>query len=219
MFVRNSNDVQSHSLEINQITVTQKIKTASNYYSKRFIKCRQIAEFTDYYGLIFAALLESNSNCVSFTPRPFRLRVLGRPYIPDFCLVGNREREIVDIANGFANKQINESLTNFFNNNGFKYSVITTNSLKAEQQKAESWLQVVSLLVTTRDFNSHFEEEVILNGISSGKIENLGDIVDVGDRNGTLAYEIALFRLMHGGFVIANLDNSPLNYNTELSSC
>ena len=96
------------------------------------------------------------------TPMPFTSFNIFRDSLnPDFCLVGNREREIVDIANGFANKQINESLTNFFNNNGFKYSVITTNSLKAEQQKAESWLQVVSLLVTTRDFNSHFEEEVI----------------------------------------------------------
>jgi hypothetical protein len=219
MFIRNSNDVQSHSLEIQQITVTQKMKTASNYYSKRFIKCGQIAEFTDYYGMIFAALIESNSNYISFTPRPFRLKVLGRPYIPDFCLVGNGDREIIDIVNGFANEKIDKVLTNFFNNNGFKYSVITTDSLKAEQQKAESWLQVVSLLVTTKDFNSHYEEDVILNGISSGEIENLGDIVDSGDRNGTLASEIALFRLMHGGFVIANLDNSPLSYNTELSSC
>lgn len=219
MFVRNTAEVQTQSLNVEQKPISMKNKTAGNYFVKRFNKCAKPAEFLSYYGLLFAALVESDCDVYAFTPRPFTLKVLGKPYVPDFMIARQGRREVIELARKPTPDPTRILIKDFLERNSYTYAIVSFEEIKKQQTKAESWLTIISLLVTTRHMTTTDEEDVILHELTHNKVHTIADVISAGDRQGSLAREIALFRLLLNGCIIAQLDIHPIDYSTPLSLC
>lgn len=201
-----------------QINSAKKILVSAQCYLQKFIKFPDIGIFHSYAELLHAALLESNQLVNSFIPQPCKTMIYGRRYIPDCYVAFSNKREVIELKPaGKFNDAHFAPLSEFFDTElDAKFKVITNEEIFAQEQKALNWLFIIRVLVNNSHEITDNQECQLLKVLSDKPQQNLGDLIQVGNRMNSFLHELALFRLIHKGQVSINNDKD-IDLNTEVS--
>lgn len=214
-------EVKAPTLEPRQQPTSSDLRTATDFRQQWMIKHPELSTFHSRAEHLHAALLEGDPTVLHYVPQPFRLQVGRHWYTPD-CFIASdaRRRRVVELRpDGEMSERQREPLAHFFAQYGMVFEVVSNESVLAREVEAENWAEIVRILHQSRDFDTAQAEYRVLDQLAGGDSVNVGDIVDPGDRKRTYPDEIALFRLLHGGHVRAELTERPLDFDTEVSRC
>ncbi|MDP2126332.1 MAG: hypothetical protein Q8K97_03050 [Pseudohongiella sp.] len=170
---------------------------------------------------LHAALLEADPGVVSYTPRPFKLTVRAKPYVPD-CYVSRADgRHQVITLQPRAEMALadRESLEAFFALKSMSFQVISTESIFEQELKAQNWIDIVRTLYLARTLDTAGAELLVLNRFNASRRIRLDEFIDSGDRERTYLIEIAVLRLLHRGVLTAPLSDTWLEFETEFELC
>lgn len=192
-------------------------RIAADVRLQRMLKHPHVSEFHSHAEHLYAGLLEGNPSVSVYVPQPFALQVGKRRYKPDFYVVDGNQRYVLELKpRGEFDPALLGPLEAFFATQGMRFEVISNESVIERIVEAQNWLEIVRALYLNRELDTLAVEARLLTRFEVESALTVGDIVDPGDRDGTLEEEIALFRLLHGGKLKANLDGTPLDYPTQV---
>lgn len=205
-----------------QVPTSRKLQRASHYHERWMLKHRACrSQFHSRTEYLHAGLLEGAPSVSAYVPQPFRVRIRGKPYIPD-CYVrdGDQQRVIELRPEAKMADDMRIPLEQFFALHRMRFEVISNAAITAREQEAENWHSIVQVLCLGHDLDSTHAEWQVLGQIDEqdGRC-TLGDIVDKGDRERCHLAELALFRLLHRGVLRAALTEHALDYTTEFQRC
>ena len=211
--------VRAQSLTPIQQPTPRSLQVGSDCYMQYMLKhAHGLSVFHSEAELLYAGLLEADPEVASFVPQPFRLRVRGRYYTPDCYLVAGAQRRVVELKpNARMDPHLQRPLAAFFATQGMTFEVISNEWVYERQVLAESWLEIVRRLHVARDEDTTEAELQLRSRLLAQPQLQVSDIVDAGDRDATYLAEVALYRLLHRGVLVANLETDHLNYATEVS--
>ncbi|MCG7875167.1 MAG: hypothetical protein N0C90_02410 [Candidatus Thiodiazotropha endolucinida] len=211
--------VKAQSLEPHQRTTSPALMTACDFYRQNMIKHPFASDFHSYSELLHACLLEGDPTVISYVPQPYLLRVQKKRYTPDCHIVSEGQpRRVVELRpNGEMAEHEKLALIAFFQQFRTKFEVISNESVLEREMEALNWLEIVEILHQARQFTTTDAEQQVLEKLTQKGPCTLGDIIDDGDRERTYLLEIALFRLLHRGYLHAELRETPLDYDTEVT--
>ena len=218
---RLARQVKADLLEPFQQQTPPNVKISCDFYAQAMLKHPFLSEFQSLAEYLHAGLLEGDSTVTSYVPHPFRLRVRGRVYTPDFYVVSDgKPRRVLELRKGGQMPETLETpLRHFFAGHGMIFDVISTESVFEHEIKAKNWCEIVRILHLARDLSTADAEQTILETLYRKGPCSLGDLIDICDREKTYPLEIALFRLMHQGHVVAELAESALDFDTGVMIC
>lgn len=200
-----------------QHRANREFRIAADVRLQVMLKHPYISEFHSHAEHLYAGLLEGSPTVTSYVPQPFALRVGKRRYKPDFYVVDGDQRRVIELKpGGDFDPALWGPLEAFFTTQGMQFEVISNESVIHRIVEAQNWLEIVRALYLNRDLDTLAAEAHLLDRFEVESPMSIGDIVDPGDRDGTLEQEIALFRLLHMGKLTANLDHAPLDYATKV---
>ena len=203
-----------------QTKIAKKFKVNTDFYMQKFIKYPHTAVFHSYPELLHAALLESDKDVKAFTPQPYNIKVKSGNYVPDVHYIKNNESIVAELKpKGKFDLEKKEFCEAYFKNQNMKFIVVSNESVYEQQVKALNWLQVIRVILTSTYENTLNQELEILSNIATGKVEVFSDVIDSGDRFGTMLEEIALYKLIYDHKVVASLDEVIINYSTKVKLC
>jgi len=212
--------VRQHNLIPQQQPTSIKLQRSCDFYQQYFIKHPYCSDFHSRAEFLQAGLHEGNPAVSAFVPQPFRLYVFGRSYTPDCYVMEDGNRRVQELRpEAVFDEGKRMALEHFFALRGMQFEVVSNESIYDREIEAENWIDIVRTLYRARDWSTDAAELSVLDYFYAHGECTLGDIVDVGDREGTFASEVALFRLMHRGIIQADLFNKPLDYDTGLKQC
>ena len=181
------------------------------------LKHPHISEFHSHAEHLFAGLLEGDPDVTTYVPQPFALQIGKRRYKPDFYVLDSQRRRVLELKpRGEFDTQLQALLESFFAAHDMMFEVISNESVMAKIAEAENWLEIVRALYLNQDLDTVSAEADLHERFDAKPRQSLGDLVDPGDRDGTLEIEIAVFRLLHRGRLRANLESAPLDFMTEI---
>lgn len=214
--------VKADSLEPHQQKTQPGFKTACDFRQQCMIKHPFLSDFHSRAEHLYAGLRESEVPVSCYVPQPFRVRIRRRLYTPDCYVVSDSQpRLVVELKpRGEMPEDLQIPLTHYFAQYGMRFEVISNESVYEREIEAENWLEIVRILHMSRDLGTTDAEQVILEMLyqKNGGC-SLGDVIDHGDRDRTYLQEIALFRLLHRGHIVAELTGHPLNFDTAFALC
>jgi hypothetical protein len=194
-------------------------KRHTDCYERQMLKHPHLSVFHSLAELYHAALLEGNPSVSVYVPQPFSLRVGSRYYTPDCYVMDEGKRRVVELkARGDFPEDMEIALKAFFKRYGMVFEVMDNERALERYVLAENWLTIVSLLYSARDYGSEVEEIEVEEALAVSS-KPLGHLIDAGNRFGTFMTEVAVFRLLHRGFLTADLSDRPLDYDTEVALC
>lgn len=213
--------VVASDLTPSQRSTSVGFRRQTDCYERYMVKfAGQIAIFHSLAELFHAALLEADPRVTHYIPQPYSLRVGGKPYCPDCFVLRDGQRYIIELKpRGEFDEQQRRSLEAFFERQGMIFQVLANEPFLEQAVLAQNWLMILGQLHTCRDVLTDAQEISLLDELSLYDSRRLGDLIDPGDRWGSLERETALFRLLHRGLVQADLSNAALDYPTEFSVC
>ena len=198
----------------------KRLKRRTDWYERVMIKHPTRSLFHSLAELYHAALLEANADVISYVPQPYSLLIGSRRYIPDCFVFKNDERVVIELKpRGEMDSELEIPLQQFFKSKGMRFLVVPNEWALEQSLKAENWLTILSVLVFGNLYETADQESRLLDRFFLQPNLNLGDVIDPGNRLGCFYEELSLFRLIHQGHLAANLDSSPLDYDTEISLC
>jgi len=195
-------------------------KTACDFRQKHMIKHPFLSDFHCWAEYLHAGLLEGDPTVTSYIPQPYLLRIRQTWYTPDNYVVrSSQPRQIEELKpKGEMPEDKQIPLTHYFAQQGFKFVVISNESVYERQIEAENWLEIVTILHQSKNFDTADAEEILLESLyKKNNSCTLGDLIDPGDRERTYMQEIAMFRLLHQGHLIGTLSETALDYDTGIS--
>ena len=208
--------VRCRDLQPQQRSARIGMKRSTDCYERVMLKHPYRSTFYSRAELYFAALQEADSSVNHYVPQPFSLRIGSSPYIPDFYRLINGSQEVIELtSNGQFDPVKTKVLATFFEQYDMRFQVVSNDWSMDQSILAENWLMITGQLVTTQSIETHKEEQILLEHFSGEDDILLSDIINPGDRIGSLTTETALFRLLHRGCIQADLVNSPLDYDTR----
>lgn len=209
----------SDTLEPRQQTAPRAIRTARDFRLQVMRKHPHLSEFHCRAEYLHAGLLEGDPAVISYVPHPFPLRLHGRPYTPD-CYVLREGRRIVELApEGTLPDEDRIPLQQFFAQHGMRFEVVSADAVFARAIEAENWLEIIRILHIGGELDTTDAEQTVLERLSVQGACPLGALIDLGDRARTYLQELALFRLLHQGHLVAALKERPLDIDTEVTLC
>jgi len=198
----------------------KKLKRKADWYERVMIKHPARSLFHSLAELYHAALLEANTEVISYVPQPYSLLIGSRRYLPDCFVLKNDERIVIELKpRGEMDSELEIPLQQFFKSKGMRFLVVPNEWALEQSLKAENWLTILSVLVFGKLYETADQEARLLDRFFLQPQLNVGDVIDPGNRLDCFYEELALFRLIHQGHLVANLDSSPLDYDTEISLC
>lgn len=212
---RVSSDSPIPSQKVAKINVIR----SSDFYFLHCLKFNDVAEFHCYEEFIYGLLLESDNSVSSFVPHPFNLAVNNRAYIPSFYVVRNNHREVIELnSSGHVDETFNRAVSSFFSKENISFKVISKESVLDRERLALHWLPLIQVMVTADQYGIYTEEieSNFLQKIINGSAITIGDLIEPGLRDEQSRDEIALYRLIHSNKVQVNLNNSPIDFDTEV---
>lgn len=216
---RIARQVTADTLEPHQQPTSLGFQTKCDFYQRRMLKHPFLSDFHSYAEYLHAGLLEGDADVVSYVPQPFQLMIRRKRYRPDCYFLhnvkGRRVRELRPRGEMREDEQV--PLTHFLAQYGMHFEVISNESVFAREIEAENWLEIVRILHQARQFTTTNAEQQVLEKINAISPCTLGDVIDDGDRERTYLREIALFRLLHRGYLSADLTASLLDFDLEIS--
>ncbi|GAB1266563.1 hypothetical protein NBRC116493_35380 [Aurantivibrio infirmus] len=206
-----------------QHSTPRALRTKVDFYLQRCIKFPEVAAFHSRAELLHAALLESDPAVTSFIPQPLRFHLGSKIYVPDCYFVKNNQRVLREIKapgqlQSFREKRL-PLLESYCAFNQVKFELIVNDWVFEQEVLAENWLRIVRNLANAIDIATDNEEKTLYQKVGLNSGLSLGEIIDVGDREGSYREEIACFRLLHNGRLTADLTQHPLSYDTEFFLC
>lgn len=213
--------VRADSLEPVQQPTPPGLATQVDYYCCQLIKHPAgLAVFHSFAEYLHAALLEGDPAVLHLVPQPFRLRVNGRYYTPDYYVA--RSDGLPEVGElkprGEFDPALQVPLAAFFDQQGWTFKVVANETVLARQREAENWLEVVRALVIGRDIDTTVAETDVLARVAHHGALSFGELVELGNREQTYPLELASLRLLHRGRLKADLVNAPFGLETRLSA-
>lgn len=207
-------------IPVQQVRSARKTLRNTDCYQQRFVKFDDIGIFHSYAEYLHAALLESDIDVSIFTPKPFKLKVGSRNYIPDCYFVKGGDRYVVEIKpKGELSTELETPLREYFNFKGINFNVTSNESIFEREILGQNWIQIIQTLVSSRFENTDTQEREIWEKLHIKENLSIGDFIDSGHRLGSMHNEIALFRLAHSGKIHLDLESTPVNFETCVSLC
>ncbi|MEE8058418.1 MAG: hypothetical protein V3T17_11375 [Pseudomonadales bacterium] len=212
--------VRARDLSPRQRHTRAGFKRSIDCYERCMLKHPARSVFHSRAELYHAALLESDPTVTSYVPQPFSLSISGKMYIPDCYVVQSGKRRVIELKpRGEFDDALHEPLAAYFSLQGMVFEVVPNEWALNRSMEAENWLQIISVLHTGQALDTDVDESQILIQFQRQPTLALGEILDPGDRLGSLSNEVALFRLLHRGVITSNLSDAPLDYSTEFKLC
>lgn len=211
--------VKAKSLEPHQRPTSPGLRTACDFYQQYMLKHPFLSLFHTYTQLLHACLLEGDAKVISYVPHPFLLLIRKKRYSPDCYIVseGQPRRVVELIPEGKMPDHEKLPLIAFFKQFRMVFEVISNESVLAREREALNWLEIVHILHQARQFTTTDAEQQVLEKLTAVGPCTLGEVIDTGDRERTYLLEIALFRLLHRGYLSADLREFTLDYDTEVT--
>lgn len=176
--------------------------------------------FHSYAELLHFALCEGDPLVTTFIPQPYRMRIDGKPYIPDAYLVRGGERIVVELKpHGEFDDAKRVPLEAFFRFHGMRFVVVSNDSMLAREIEALNWLEVVRTLASAVDIDTSRAELELWQTFADEPHWALGDLLDAGDRQQGFVRELALWRLLHRGKLRAHWELDCLSPDTVFERC
>jgi len=215
-----ASQVHTDTLVPEQCSTPIGFQRACDFHQQNFIKHPGRSDFHCRAEYLHAGLLEGNPNILIFVPQPFKLIINGRRYTPDCYILDGSVRRVLEIKpQGVFEDEKRIPLEQYFELHGMKFEVVSNESIFEREAEAENWIEIVRTLYIAIDWDTEASEYKVLDYFYQHPECTFGDFVDPGDREGTFAEEVALFRLLHRGVIQADLTSKPLDYNTEVQLC
>lgn len=212
--------VQAHSLIPAEVPTPLKLLRQADCYQQYGVKYPQRGTFHSYAELLHFALCEGDPAVASFTPQPFRVRLQGRPYVPDAHLVLHGERVVRELKpRGELDDKIRRPLEVFFRFHQMRYEVISNESILEREIEALNWLHVVRALCSATDVRTDAEERDLLGFFLTEEAGELGDLLDPSNRRANYTLEIAVYRLLHRGHLRARWQDARFGPRTVIERC
>ena len=214
-------NVKAKALTPQQQPTSVGFKRHTDCYERMMVKHPHRSVFHSLAELYYAALLEADPLVTFYVPQPFLLRVNRKRYVPDFYVLKNERRQVIELKpRAEFDDQIRIPLESFFNERDMDFLVENNSDVMERSMEAENWLTILSALTSTSSASTEPEEQTILsNFYSVPRSLMLGEIIEPSDRIQSINREIGLFRLLHRGVITADLNNEPLDYSTKFSLC
>lgn len=192
-------------------------RIAGDYYQQVLLKHPGVSEFLGRAGYLYALLLEAESSVTSYIPRPFRLTLGKRHFVPDnYVVFDTRRPTVIKLVKEPIPAAQRELIVDFLCLQRLDFEEIAIESVLARKTEALNWAEIVRVLYQARDLDTLPEEQGLWARMVTDGPCTLGDLIDPGDRARTYAIEVALFRLLHRGVLRAALCEHPLDYDTPL---
>lgn len=212
--------VRAATLEPVQRPTEPAFRNQCDFWQQRLLKHPRRSEFHSRAEYLHAGLLEGDRDVISFVPQPFVLQIGRRRYTPDCFVLSRSGRRVVEIKpGGELDSALWGPLSQYFGAQGMAFEVVANETIFERRQEAENWLEIVRRLVPVQDLDTATVETSVWRGFERATLRTVGDVIDVGDREATYTREIALYRLLHRGVLAAELNRSPLGYDTEVWAC
>ncbi|MCW9012297.1 MAG: hypothetical protein OQL06_00825 [Gammaproteobacteria bacterium] len=213
--------VKADTLTPLQHTATPAFKTACDFHEQHMNKHPFLSEFHSRAEYLHAGLLEADHSVISYVPQGIRVRLRQRWYTAD-CYVQRVDQrpQVLELKpRGEMADKDQVPLTHYFAQYGWVFEVISNESVYEREIEAENWLEIVRILHQARDLDTVDAEQRVLERIYQQGPCTLGDLIDSGDRERTYLDEIALFRLLHRGYLTGTLTERDLDYDTGIATC
>lgn len=213
-----STRVRVDSLIPCQHRARRQFRIAADVRVQRMLKHPHVSEFHSLAEYLYAGLLEGTPSVTCYIPQPFALAVGKRRYTPDFYVVDGDQRRVLELKpRGEFAEALRGPLDAFFAAQGMRFEVVSNESVFSRVVEAQNWLEIVRALYLSRDLDTLAAETQVLALVEHDRSLTIGDVVDPGNREGTLNLEIALFRLLHRGCLKAPLSDRALDLDTRVT--
>lgn len=194
-------------------------EVATEYRELPTIKHPEPSECHSYPEYLHLGLLEGDSSVDCFVPQAFLLWVGGSRYKPDGWF-RQRGRQIVFELRpgGEMPDNMRIPLQAHFLLYGMEFRVISNESVLAREIEALNWIEIVKTLQLAREIETQALEQDIYAQVCAqpSTPSTLGDWVDARDREGSFYHEVAVFRLLHRGMLVAGIKEKALGWDTEI---
>ena len=213
--------VNADTLEPHQRKTAPNFKIACDFRQQVMLKHPFLSDFHSRAEYLHAGLLEGDPDVTSYIPQPFLVSIRGSWYTPDCYVVSDSQRRrVIELKpRGEMPEDRQVPLTHYFAQYGMQFEVISNEVMYEREIEAENWLEIVRILHFSRDLITTNAEQTVMDTLYDKGECTLGNLIDSGDRERTYLQEIALFRLLHRGHVVAKLAERPLDFDTELALC
>lgn len=205
---------------VNQFKADSKKLISTQSYLQRFIKYPKIGYFFNKATFYHAALLEADTNVISFVPQPYELSLNGHPFIPDCYVAYKNKRTVFKLSSqGGIDQDIQIPVTEYLKEkDGAEFVVLSYDSVFEQEVKAQNWLFIIRTLCNVSDISTRNQEKDLLEKFFNKPKQQIGDIVQIDNRLNANLDEIALYRLIHQGKLTMS-HTDPINFNTEVTAC
>lgn len=198
----------------------RKLLVSADVYCQRCLKHPFLSIFHSYEQLLHAALLEGERAVSHFVPRPFLLRVRKHYYTPACFVVRGGLREVIELKpRGELAAELAEPLAAFFALQGMSFVVCAHEAIRAREQEALNWLNIIRTLVAAGPEATTAAEAAIVDEVSARQPVAIGALLSDFDPTLRRAREIAVLRLLHRGLLAVDLTLQPFSYDMELGLC
>ena len=216
-FMRN---VKIDSLEPRQQKTDRRFKISADIYQQSFLKFSGIGVFHSYHELLYAGLLESNPDITYFVPQPYKFLIGKRRYTPDFFYIKKGKHYVIEVKpKGELKDETLIPISTYLSAENIKFKVVSNEKIRAKEQLAKNWLQIVRVLKSAENLDTTFEEKNILDQCIVNSKKLIGDFINPFSRDKDFKNEIAIYRLAHSGKVSLDIKANPINFNSEVTSC
>ncbi|MBB3060057.1 hypothetical protein [Microbulbifer rhizosphaerae] len=212
--------VKGTSLIPNQQPTKVDILKRADCYQQYCLKFDDVAVLHSYPMYLHTLLLESDPDVISFVPRPYRLRVGRRDYVPACYVARTGGRDVIDISpHGEMAEALQRPLAAYFDWHDLTFSVVSEESLLEQETLALNWLPLIQVLVAARQLGLETTELEcrLLHEIVAGSASEVGDLLQPGRREEQFLEEVALYRLIHQRRVAVDLSRAPLDFDTVVT--
>lgn len=214
--------VFARSLTPCQRMTKRNFRIATDFRVAQMLKHPTPCEFHSLAEYYHALLLEGDPAVSRYVPQPFLLSIgrWQRRYAPDCYVVRGGQVDVVELRpRAEFDEQRRLALEAFFRTNGMRFVVLENEAVLSRRCEALNWQKIVQTLVLHQHLDTSSVERDMLNNLIHQGTMRLGDCVQRRDRGSSRSQEIAVFRLLHEGKLLADLASAQLGYETELTVC
>lgn len=209
--------VTATSLTPCQRMTKRDFRIATDFRVVQMLKHQTVSEFHSLAEYYHAALLEGDPTVTRYVPQPFLVKIGDRRYVPDCYVVRDGQVEVVELRpRAEFDDHRRQALEAFFQVHRMRFVVVPNEAVLSRRIEASNWLAIVQMLVCHRALDTTRLEWKVLDRIHRTGTSRVGDWVHSNDRSASRAQEIALFRLLHQGKLVAALSEARLSYETEV---
>lgn len=214
--------ISATSLTAHQRETPRGFKIACDFRQKHMIKAPYSCHFHSYSEYLFAALLESDLDVISYVPQPFLLQVDGKRYTPDFYVTRHsRPPCVIEIKpqKSDVHQSTKVALKRFFHDEiRADFKVISNKAILKKSILAENWVQICRRLHVGRHLTTDSLEAEAQGLALSQSGSTLWDLIKPTDLRGCFEREIAVLRCLHTGRLRTDLTREALHHDMEITA-